>query len=289
MLEKGDLVHNVLEVKVVQGSLDHPECLAFGPSGGLYAGGEAGQIYRIGLEAKTCEEIANIGGFVGGIALDGDENLYACSMMKHSVLKVSPDGNVTTFCDKVAQDPLRTPNFGVFHPGGDLYFTDSGSYRHSDGRLVRVHRDGTSESLLGDYLNFPNGLALSSDASTLYMIESTSAKISAVTIESDGSVSRPETYVQLQGTVPDGMAFDRLGNLYVGCYTPDVIFKIDARRNVTTLVEDKTSEVLNRPTNVAFRPIAGDTNLYFANLGWWHIGSLDVGVSGQPLNYPKIA
>lgn len=283
------MAHNIWEVKVVQDSLDHPECIAFAPGGRLYAGGEAGQIYRIDMEKRTCEEIANLGGFVGGVTLDGDENIYACCVAKHNVAKVSKDGMVTVFCDNVARAPLHTPNFGVFHPGGDLYFTDSGNYRRSDGRLLRVHHDGTSESLLGEHLNFPNGLALSADASTLYMIESTSAKISTVTIESDGSLGTPETYAQFQGAVPDGMAFDRVGNLYVGCFTPDVIFKVDVRRNVTTLLEDKTSEVVNRPTNVAFRPVVGDTQLYFANLGWWHIGSLDVGVPGQPLNYPKLA
>ena len=48
--------------------LDHPECIAWGCDGYAYAGGEAGQIYRIDLEKRSFEEIANIGGgFVGGI------------------------------------------------------------------------------------------------------------------------------------------------------------------------------------------------------------------------------
>lgn len=282
-------MHNVLEVSIVQGSLDHPECLTFGPKGTLYAGGEAGQVYRIDLEHRKCEEIAHLGGFLCGVTVDGAENVYACDTKAQSVMRVNADGTTAAFCEKVEGIHLKAPNFCVFHPGGDLYLTDSGDYRRATGRLVRVHPDGTGESLLGDHLNFPNGLALSADSKTLYMIESTSAKISRMTIEADGSLSPPETYVQLQGTVPDGMAFDSLGNLYVGCYTPDVIFKVDPRQNVTTLIEDKTSEMINRPTNVAFRPVPGDTNLYFANLGWWHIGSLDVGAAGQRLNYPRLS
>jgi gluconolactonase len=283
-------MHNFWEVKIVQDSLDHPECLAFGHTGVLYAGGEAGQIYKIDLESKRCEEIANLGGFVCGIAVDGNENVYACLTKTHNVVRVNgKDRTNTVYCDKVDGSPIETPNFCVFHPSGDLYLTDSGDYRHATGKILRVHRDGTSESLLGNHLNFPNGLALSSDATTLFMIESTSTKISRMTIERDGSLSAPETYVQLQGTVPDGMAFDGLGNLYVGCYTPDVILKVDTKRNVETLIEDKTSEVINRPTNVAFRPMKGSTDLYFANLGWWHIGALDVGVAGQPLNYPRLS
>jgi gluconolactonase len=281
-------MHNVLEVSFVLDSLDHPECLAFSSEGTLYAGGEAGQIYKIDVTTKRSEEMIRLGGFVCGVTVDGNENIFACVSKTRNVVRVHADLTTTVFCDKTEGVAFVNPNFSVFHPDGDLYLTDSGDYRRATGRLIRIHKDGTSESLLGNHLNFPNGLALSADAKTLYMIESTSAKISRMTLEGDGSLTAPETYVQVQGTVPDGMAFDKLGNLYIGCYTPDIILAVDADRNVSTLIEDKTSEVLNRPTNVAFHPDVSRTDLYFANLGWWHIGSLDVGVPGQTLNYPNI-
>jgi gluconolactonase len=280
-------VHNIWQVRSVRDSLDHPECVAFGPSGRLYAGGEAGQVYQIDPDGGTCEVIASTGGFVLGIAVDADENLYVCDMKKHNLVRVNSDRTVTTILDRVEGDPLLSPNFCVFHPDGDLFLTDSGDYWHSNGRLIRVHPDGTSDSLLGGRLNFPNGLALSADAKTLYMIESTSAKISRMTFEGDGLHNEPETYVQLPGSVPDGMAFDLFNNLYRGCYAPDIIFRVDSERNVTTLIEDRTGEVLSRPSNVAFRP-EKPTELYFANVGGWHIGCLDIGSPGRPLNYPRI-
>ena len=45
--------------------LDHPECCAFDRDGNLWAGGEAGQIYRIDPAGKV-ETIANVGGFCCG-------------------------------------------------------------------------------------------------------------------------------------------------------------------------------------------------------------------------------
>jgi gluconolactonase len=108
---------NIWDVRVVQDSLDHPECLAFGPSGMLYAGGEAGQVYRIDLERRTCEEIAHSGGLVIGVTVDGDENVFICDMKKHAVLRVdNADRTITTFGDGVDGAPLQIPNFGVFHP-----------------------------------------------------------------------------------------------------------------------------------------------------------------------------
>jgi gluconolactonase len=42
------------------GGFDHPEGIAWGPDGFLYAGGEAGQVYRVGLDGSA-EEIASTG------------------------------------------------------------------------------------------------------------------------------------------------------------------------------------------------------------------------------------
>ena len=52
------------------GGLDHPEGVAQGPDGRVYAGGEAGQIYRISLDGDV-KELASTGGFIYGVTLDG--------------------------------------------------------------------------------------------------------------------------------------------------------------------------------------------------------------------------
>src|SRR6476620_11867760 len=60
--------------------LDHPEGVCWDPaSGALWAGGEAGQIYRIDLAAGSAEEAARAPGFVLGLAVDGRGRLAACA------------------------------------------------------------------------------------------------------------------------------------------------------------------------------------------------------------------
>jgi gluconolactonase len=282
------MFHTIWDVKIIQDMLDHPECLNFGPSGRLIAGGEAGQIYSIDIDKGSCEQIANTEGFVIGVVVDGEENIYACDMKKHCVFRVNLDGKIVEYCRAVEGENVLTPNYALFDDSGNLYFTDSGDYWKSNGRLVRVAPDGVATSLLGNHLSFPNGLALSLSGERLFLIESTSAKVVSLKINKDGTVDSPEMYVQLQGSVPDGMAFDREGNLYIACYAPDIIYKVDTRRNVTVLIEDRTGEILNRPTNVAFNP-DGSPILYFSNLGGWHIGSLDVDLGGQKLRYPRFS
>ena len=48
--------------------LDHCECIAVHPDGSVWAGGEAGQIYKVSPDGSDLEEVANTGGFILGIA-----------------------------------------------------------------------------------------------------------------------------------------------------------------------------------------------------------------------------
>src|SRR5437588_13092787 len=68
--------------------LDHPECLAFDREGFLWAGGEAGQVYRISGDARA-EKLAELGGFCGGVAMSPDDReLFVCNPA-HGIVRVS--------------------------------------------------------------------------------------------------------------------------------------------------------------------------------------------------------
>src|SRR6187200_1721652 len=76
--------------------LDHPECATRGPDGQTYAGGEAGQVYRVSFDGKH-EQIGTTGGFLLGICLDAARNVYACDIDRNAVMRMSPGGEVTTY------------------------------------------------------------------------------------------------------------------------------------------------------------------------------------------------
>ena len=100
---------NIADLVVLEHGLDHPEGVAIGPDGKVYAGGEAGQVYRIDVDANTMEEYANTGGFVLGLALDADGNCYACDVER--VVKVAPEGAVSTYCAGNESQSMRVPNY----------------------------------------------------------------------------------------------------------------------------------------------------------------------------------
>ena len=76
----------IRRAKVFCEGLDHPECLAVHPDGSIWAGGEAGQIYRVSADGKRIDEVANTGGFILGVAISRDGSwLAACDLKKHQV------------------------------------------------------------------------------------------------------------------------------------------------------------------------------------------------------------
>jgi len=277
---------NIFQVETIQTGLDHPECVNFGPDGRLYAGGSAGQVYVMTPPDFELRQMVNTQGFVGGVAVDGNHNVYVCNATKHSVFRVTPKREVSVFCDRAPDGPAKVPNYGSFDAKGDFYFSDSGDTWKPNGRLIRVGRNGKSESVIGGNWHFPNGIAISPKDGSVLMIESTAGDVIRVPIWKDGSVGEPEIYLQFPGHALDGLAFARSGNLYVSCYYPNRIYVVSPDRNIELLIEDTTGEVLNQPTNVAFEPKG--TRLFFANLGGQHIGALDVGESGARLYYPKL-
>lgn len=275
-------LRTIFEVETLVTGLDHPECVNFGPDGKGYAGGEAGQLweFRGGGEKR---ELANTGGGIGGLCVDGGGNVYTCNYLQPVVHRVSPDSKVAACSRGTKERPAVLPNYPVFDSAGNLYFSDSGDYYKPSGCLYVVRPDETTEHLFGDNLHFPNGLAIDAEERWLYVIQSTAANVLRLPLER-GRVGEPEVFVQLSGTVPDGLAFSESGNLYLACYVPDAILRVDAKRNVEVVVQDPGADLLNRPTNVAFEP--GTTRLWFANLGGSTVNAIDVGERGMPLRYP---
>ena len=120
------ILNNDTQVSVFVEGLDHPEGIAWGLDGYAYAGGEAGQLYRIDVERQEVVQFADTGGFVLGMALDSDHNIYACDAGNKTVMKITQGGAVSTYSTGTEAEPLRVPNYPAFDADGNLYVCDSG-------------------------------------------------------------------------------------------------------------------------------------------------------------------
>ena len=265
--------------------LDHPEGVAADADGAIYAGGEAGQIYRI--EDGTAVEIGTTGGFVYGVTLDGDGNVYACDMGKAEVVRVSQRGSVTSFSTGTADRPLRVPNFAAFADDGSLFVTDSGEWRGDDGLVFRVAPDGETHVWSEAAVGFPNGCCLTADGDALLIVETTKSRIVRIGIRDDGSAGQLDVAVELPGSLPDGIALASDGTMFVGCWRPDRVWRIPPGGDPEVLADDPDGVTFNQPANVAF--VGPDLDrLAVSSLGGWAIVAGDVGVTGLRLRYPSL-
>jgi gluconolactonase len=266
--------------------LDHPEGAARGPDGLVYAGGEAGQIYRVAGDGEV-EVLAETGGFLFGVTLDGSGNVYGCDMGRAEIVKVSPFGTVTTHSSGTADHPLRVPNFCAFDDTGVLYATDSGEWGEDDGLVFRIQPDGETTVWTDAVRAFPNGCCLTAEGDALLVVESSARRVVRVPIDEDGAAGPPTVEADLTGSQPDGIALAVDGTMFVGCYRPDLVWRIPPGGAPERWAEDPDGVILNQPANPVFIG-EGLGRLLLTSLGGWSLVTADAGIAGLPLRYPVL-
>jgi gluconolactonase len=294
--------------------LDHPEGVAVHPDGSVWCGGEAGQIYRISPDGQTLDVVAVTGGFVLGIAFaPGARYLYACDLALRAVFRLDTrTGALDRFAEGTPRRRFGIPNYPVVDAGGQVYVSDSNAPGEPGPGIFRFRQDGTGELWYDRPLAFANGLALDPDGAMLYVVESFLPGVSGIPIRGDGSPGEREEVVALPGTVPDGLAFGPDGRLYIGCYEPSQVLRVDLRGDppgepARGAAADQAAENPQCTPNAQHRPhtpnppkaprartvqtvladetahlLCHPTNLAFrgeelftANLGRWHITRID--------------
>src|SRR5262245_11508442 len=260
--------------------LQHPECVAVGPDGWIWCGSENGQILRVVRDGSAIEEVASTGGCTLGLAFDGDRALFACDLKHAAVFRLDLASRQLT---RFTRPGIRIPNYPVVdRERGRLYVSDSHHFA-TPGPGVWAYDLASAEGGLwyAEPLTFANGMALAPAGDALLVCETFAQRISRIAIGADGAAGRAEPYATDLPGLPDGIALDGKGALFVGCYEPSRILRIPPGGGVAEVyIEDPTAHLFAHPTNIAFDGAA----LYTANLGRWHITRIDTDTSAPPLH-----
>jgi gluconolactonase len=258
--------------------LHHPEGIAIGPDGFVWCGDANGRILRIAPDGTAIETVADTGGFVLGLAFDGAGHLFVCEMREAAVLRLTL---ATGKLERFGTAPIRIPNYPVVdRRRGVLYVSDSYGFGAKAPGVWRFDL-ATGESSLwwSEPMDFANGMALAGDGTALMVVETFSRLITRIAIGLDGNPQGRSDYAIDLPALPDGIAFDDAGNLFVACYEPSRILRVGPTGRVEVYLDDPTAHAICHPTNIAFK---GNT-LYSANLGRWHITEIASDTSAVPL------
>jgi sugar lactone lactonase YvrE len=268
------------DVRAVAVGIDHPEGVAW-HDGHVYCGTEGGELLRIDPASGSVEVASRPGGFLLGLAFDGAGHCVVCDAAAGRLVRVAPDGSSETLLDSVGGRKLVSPNFPAFASDGTLWVTESGSsWTSDDGYLFRVGPGGEAEIADEACRRFPNGLALAPDESRLYVVESRWPGVSSYPLR-DGILGEREETLPLPLTVPDGLAFDAGGALFIGCCRPDRVYRLSSSGALEIYLDDFTGEFMTTPTNLAF---GGDglRTLFLAGLAGWSVNAIETEVAGHP-------
>ncbi len=272
--------------------VDHPESISVGPLGEAYTTGTGGQVYRIDLERNRAEQFASTSPRrMLGQAVDGDGNLYCADASDGKVVRISPAGEESVYATGPGGRPFVCTNYPAFDRHGNLYVSDSGDWSDSrTGYLYKIPPGGGAARLwFAEPLDTPNAIALDGGETYLYFVETWGAGIARIAINRDGSAGAYERILHLPRHVPDGLAFDEEGRIWIAFHRPDAVKVYDPRTGrLDVLAEDWRGRELRGPTDVAFAG-AGRDVLLASSLDNLCVHRFDgIGVRGLRLNHPKI-
>jgi gluconolactonase len=180
-----------------------------------------------------------------GLIMDSQGRLVLCQHGDRRVARLEEGGKFTTIADRYMGKRFSSPNDGVFKSNGDFYFTDPpyGLVGHNRdpakeldiNGVYRVSAQDGSVTLLTGEMTFPNGIALSPDEKTLYVVNSDPRKAiwMAFPLKEDGSIGTGRVFADVTSSVgtkkglPDGMKVDAAGNLFASGPGGILVFAAD--------------------------------------------------------------
>ncbi len=242
-------------VEKVRGGFEFLEGPTRGPDGSLYFSDIPPQtIYRLDPQGKI-EEFLKPSAHANGLMFAGENKLLACQMDGQIAAIDLANKKVTILSDGFEGKRFNACNDLVIDRQGGIYFTDprfrapqpwpQGTeafyYRAADGKVTRLGQD----------LAAPNGIILSPDEKTLYVIPSMQRQMFAFEILEPGKLGPKQTFCELkqrEGSTNgggDGLTVDVQGRLYITSALGIQVF--DSAGKLLGIIE-----VPEQPANVTF-------------------------------------
>ncbi len=212
------------EVKQIQTGFEFTEGPAADASGNLFFTDiPNNRIHKLDASGQV-SVFVEPSGHSNGLMVVGDR-LLACEMDGRLKQYSLADAKETVLSEKHGDKRFNAPNDLVIDQTGGIYFTDP-RFRAPDpwpqGKEAVYYRaaDGTVSRLIDDR-KAPNGVILSPDEKTLYVIPSMEKEMWAYPVEAPGKIGAGKVLCELQQAAGatsgggDGLTIDTAGNLYI--------------------------------------------------------------------------
>ena len=241
-----------------------------------FSDGFPSKIRKLDGEGVLSTAIDNSGS--NGLALGTDGALIAATHDRKELSRYDlGDGARTHIVGQYQGNGFNSPNDLVVSDDGTVWFTDPDFQRAAspgEQDKTRVYRVGTDGvvSVVDDSIYNPNGIALSPDGNTLYVAGGMEQGVLRAYPIVDGQAGAGRDLTST--TVPDGLAVDCLGNIYLTEHT---------QRRVR-VISPNGQQIANISVdaNVTNATFGGDDRRTLYITGAGAVWKLESGVAGLP-------
>ncbi|MCS5636337.1 MAG: SMP-30/gluconolactonase/LRE family protein [Myxococcota bacterium] len=202
----------------------------------------SGKVLAVDLEGRQ-EEICAVPKAPSGLGWLPDGRMLVVSMTDRRVLRLEADGQLSELadlselagfhCNDMVVDARGRAYVGNF--GWDLH----GGGERREAELILVEPDGSAR-VVADGLRFPNGCVITPDGATLIVGETMGQRLTAFTLEPDGSLSGRRDWAKTPEILPDGICLDAEGAIWVASPVSHGCFRILEGGEITHKVEVET-------------------------------------------------
>jgi len=254
---------SIEEVRMIGSGLIRPKGVMVADDGNIYTTDARGCCARISPEGDTAF-FGTLGGTPNGLCLDRKGNCIIANMSNGRVQLLAGDGSQSVLLDDPQDDErIFSPNSPFLDLQGRLWISCSTDYPYRepslrspvpDGCLIVLEND-KEPRIAADDMGFINGVALDEEEKFVYVAETLNMRILRYPINEDGSLGAKEVYgPEVLGAkyVPDGIAFDEAGNLWVTFPAANAVGYITPDRKLGIFVEDPQGLILHAPASICF-------------------------------------
>jgi sugar lactone lactonase YvrE len=177
----------------------------------------AQELIAVDLDGNS-EVVARVESFPFCIDWLPDGRLLVVSAQERVLLRREPDGSFATHADLSGLSEHPWNDIAVDGRGnayvGNIGF-DFATGEPAPGILAQITPDGSTRQV-ADGVEFPNGMVVTPDDSTLILAESYANRLTAFDIAADGGLSNRRVWAELGDGVPDGICLDAEGAVWYG-------------------------------------------------------------------------
>ena len=186
----------------------------------VFSDQHAQQVLAFDPTSGETEEVVRVEGQPSGLGWMPTGELLVSSMLDQKLLRRDADGTLAEVADLSGLARHNCNDMVVSSEGrayvGSFGFDLDRGERPQPSTIVAVDPDGHAR-VVADDMQFPNGSVITPDGRTLVVGETVAGRLTAFTIEADGSLSERRLWAQLEGALPDGICLDEEGAIWIAC------------------------------------------------------------------------